>query len=108
VQRIHFSASEPFLTGDDLAHALLDYAWALAEYRRHDLVRVPGIRIDDQSPTVVTLLVGPVAQLSAVRVDVPEELHDATVEADLRVRTTRLRGLPSTSFDGNDWNDQLD
>lgn len=100
MQRIYFCTGTSFLTGDDLAGALIEYAWALAQHRRHDLVRLPTRRLDG-TPAASTLLIGPESQISAE--DVASEFADvvdAELANNLRERTAQLRDpLPGTSFE---------
>src|SRR5207248_5731644 len=64
VQRVYFCTGTSFLTGDDVADAVLEYAWVLAQYGRHDLVRVPTLH-PDGSAGRSTLLIGPMSQISS-------------------------------------------
>ena len=64
MQRVYFCTGTSFLTGDDVADAVLEYAWVLAQYGRHDLVRVPTLR-PDGSTGRSTLLIGPISQISS-------------------------------------------
>lgn len=55
-----------FVTADDIAEALLEYAATLADAQRAATVHVPAVGID---PPGVTVLVGPASQLMAEPVD---------------------------------------
>jgi hypothetical protein len=90
MQHVQFSGAEPFTVDDDLAEALLDYAWQLAIYRRHDLVRLPARDRSGRTVTV-TLLLGPAAVLSATTAWDGEPIVDDGTTADLRGRAVRLR-----------------
>jgi hypothetical protein len=100
MQRIYFCTGTSFLIGDDLADALIEYAWALSQHRRHDLVRVPTRRADG-SQGWSTLLLGPESQISTE--DVASELAetaDPEIAANLRERTKQLRDpMPGSPFD---------
>jgi hypothetical protein len=100
MQRIYFCTGTSFLTGDELAGALIEYAWALAQHRRHDLVRLPTMTLDG-TPGASTLLMGPESQISAEDVGTEfAEVLDAELASNLRERTAQLRDpLPGTSFE---------
>jgi hypothetical protein len=100
MQRIYFCTGTSFLTGDDIALALLEYAWALSQHSRHDLVQVPT-RSSDGSSGRSTLLIGPESQISAedVRSSL-SEVRDEELVLSLRARTSQLRDpLPGLHFD---------
>jgi hypothetical protein len=103
MQRIYFCTGTSFLTGDDLASAVLEYAWALAQHRRHDLVRLPT-RALDGSQGSSTLLMGPESQISLEAVLTPlAEVVDPDLVLNLRLRTTQLRDpMPGTPFEVED------
>lgn len=100
MQRVFFCTGATFVTGDDIADAILEYAWVLAQYGRHDLVRVPTRR-PDGSTGRSTLLIGPASQLSSEdAVDVGEELLDRQVVLGLKDRSAHLREpLPVSAFE---------
>ncbi|MEF3402365.1 hypothetical protein [Agromyces sp. CCNWLW203] len=64
-----------FLTGDDLADAVLDYGLALARQRQLDLVEVP-YRGDDGSIARVRMTVGWCADTTSVESASSREAHD--------------------------------
>jgi hypothetical protein len=103
MQRIYFCTGTSFLTGDDIADAVLEYAWVLAQYGRFDLVRVPTRRADGSTGSS-TLLVGPSSQISTEDV-LPAEVGDELVARDFvqatKERSAHLREpLPVIAFDG--------
>lgn len=79
-------AGGSFLTGDDIADALLDYSRALGAEDRAEVVRLPIVG-DDGLPAVATFLIGPASQIVAktVRTD-----HDEVEDPEL---VDRLRAL---------------
>ena len=84
-------AGESLLTGSAIAHALIEYAQALAGTGEAATVRIPTV---DQSgvPGSAEVLVGPASQLVTVRIelDLPEPV-DADLVDDLVARTVDLR-----------------
>ena len=100
MQRIYFCTGASFLTGDDLANSLIEYAWALAQHRRHDLVRLPTRRADG-SEGWSTLLLGPESQISIedVRTNLAETSYPE-IAGNLRERTKQLRDpIPGSPFE---------
>jgi hypothetical protein len=95
MQRIYYCTGTSFLTGDDVADAVLEYAWVLAQYGRFDLVRVPTRRADGSTGSS-TLLVGPSSQISTEDVSAAEA-GDELVARDL-VQSLR-EPLPVVAFD---------
>jgi len=100
MQRVYFCTGTSFLTGDDVADAVLEYAWVLAQYGRHDLVRVPTLH-PDGSTGRSTLLVGPASQISSEDVvTVGGDLVDREFVRGLKDRSAHLREpLPVAQFD---------
>jgi hypothetical protein len=109
VQRIHFCTGSTFFTGNDEADALLEYAWALAQYGRHDLVRIPTRR-DDGSIGTATLLLGPSTQISSEEVVTSlAELEDSDFVQHLVARAAQLREpMPAAPFEDAEWGDAGD
>lgn len=100
MQLVQYSGAEPFVLDDEVAEALMDYAFELAVYRRHDLVRLSAR--DAQSARVtVTLLLGPGARLSTRSLNMVDPIGDELAAADLRRRTVRLRAFPGAESDGD-------
>lgn len=82
---------DTFLTGDEIAAAIIDYGVALANAGHADRVAVPVI--GPAGPSVYEILIGPASQLSAAPVpDAGPELEDEAFVADLRARIARERG----------------
>jgi hypothetical protein len=83
MQVIMYAGGE-FLTGDEIADALLEYSCALGEEDRAQLVQIP-IREPDGTQTTARFLVGPASQIVAKAVSGDaEELVDEEVVARLR------------------------
>ena len=74
-------AGGEYLTGDEIAQALLDYSQALADVGSAASVGIPIVR-DDGERAEATFLVGPASQIVAIGVDssVDELVDDAVVE----------------------------
>jgi hypothetical protein len=100
MQRVYFCTGTSFLTGDDVADAVLEYAWVLAQYGRHDLVRVPTRR-SDGSVGRSSLLIGPSSQLSSEDLSTADgELIDREFVRGLKDRSAHLREpLPVAHFE---------
>lgn len=85
-----FYAGTEFVTGDEIADALLECSAALAEARLAESIDIP-VREADGSRGEATFLIGPASQVVAK--DIPgaaEELVDADVVARLRDITRSL------------------
>lgn len=90
MKRVIYAGSE-FLTGDEIASALLRYSAALAEVGEAETVTIPAVE-DDGSVGSVDLLVGPASQIVAIPAGRgTTELVDAGIVAELEARTRRLR-----------------
>ena len=89
MKRVHYAGTS-FITGDAIAHALIDYAHALTETNTSEVVEVPISRADG-SPGRVELLIVPTNGM--VFETEPTLSRDVTSEAlvtDLRQRVSRL------------------
>ncbi len=106
-------ADKSLLLGDDAAHAVLDYATALADRGRADQVTVRAIGEDGNEVEVSMVLdAGTIiaAETTNATIEAPD---NAFVVADLRRRlgrlTHRVAPTPPTSgqfqSDGNHWPD---
>jgi hypothetical protein len=95
MQVITYAGGE-FLTGDDIADALLEYSRALGEEDQAQLVQIP-VREPDGSQTTARFLIGPASQIvaKAVPSGVDELVNDEVV-ARLR-RLTRGLSFPEAS-----------
>ena len=90
MKRIIYAGSE-FMTGDDIATALLRYSAALAEVGEAQTVTIPSFQ-EDGSIGSVDLLVGPASQIVAIHAGTGEQdLVDEGIVAELEARTRRLR-----------------
>jgi hypothetical protein len=94
MQIVQCAGAEPFVVDDEVADALMDYAFELATYRRHDLVRLPARDLRSTRITV-TVLLGPSTELSARTGSGLEPIGDELAAPDLRRRMARL-----TAFTG--------
>lgn len=94
-------AGNEFLTGDELALALVEYSRALATMGTAESVEVP-IREADGSAGTAVFLVGPASQIVAKHVESDHELTDDAVLADLRARTARITKRNPGQFT-DDW-----
>ncbi|WP_194409546.1 hypothetical protein [Microbacterium cremeum] len=89
MKRIIYAGSE-FLTGDEIAIALLRYSAALAEVGEAETVTIPALD-EDGAIGSVDMLVGPASQIVAVpAARGVTELVDPGVLAELDARTRRL------------------
>lgn len=80
-----------YLTGDDIADAVLDYSHALAREQRTDLIEIPIVV--DHSTTRLRFTVGWTVQLHTVgAVSSQPELVDDDLTRSLRERTHRRVG----------------
>lgn len=112
MDRIHY-AGNSFLTGTRIAHALLDYAQALAQVGASATIHVPTLN-DDGSPGRSEVLIGPSSQLIAsAEVSGNDDVTDDELVARMGDEAKRLRqhGSPSPtatigSRDGpEEWSD---
>lgn len=97
MQLIMYAGSE-YLTGDEIARALLHYCRALGDEVRAELVEIP-IREADDTIVTATFLIGPASQIvtKAVHGRGPE-LEDPALVSRLRDLT---RGTESPSSDSH-------
>jgi hypothetical protein len=93
--------------GDDVAEAVMDYAHALADVGKSDLVEIPVIS-ETGTRRIARLLIGPSSELLASPVDDGDvDLADPPLLDDLRDKIARLQphrpiaGDPHTP-DGSD------
>lgn len=85
-------AGDEFLTGDDIADALLGYSRALGDEDRAEVVEIP-VREDDGSLATAKFLIGPASQIVSRSVQGKgEELTDPELVERLRRMT---RGVES-------------
>ncbi len=116
MERIYY-AGDRFLTGTEVARALVEYAAALARHGSAANVEIP-VRHADGTLGPVNFLIGPASQIATeVLDDEPgEEVHDAELVARLRALTAELSPMhpvakPSAvdpeSTSGYDWTDEV-
>ncbi|MFE6254415.1 hypothetical protein [Agromyces sp. NPDC057865] len=91
MHRIHYGAVA-YLTGDEIARAVLDYAALLARSGDADVVALP-VREPDGSLREVRLVLGAGLPIAATDIGPgnPEELHDDVLIADLDRRAAKRR-----------------
>lgn len=103
-------AGSEFVTGDDIAAALLGCGRALAEAGEAEAVTVPT-RGPDGSVVEVTVLIGPASQMVTRDAEAGrEELVDEVAIARLDTIQRRLRPVAAVDLapaDGNDWDDEI-
>ncbi len=86
-----YYASGYVLIGDEMCNAVVEYAQALADVGRSDLVLIPAMS-DDGTRGTARLLIGPASQLFAAPVkDLGVDLEDESTSAAIRRRLARLR-----------------
>ncbi|MET1043286.1 MAG: hypothetical protein ABWX59_04070 [Microbacteriaceae bacterium] len=89
MRRVYYSSGS-MLTGDAIAHAVLEYAEALAKDGRADIVEIPVVLASGGTGTA-TLLIGPTSQLASVTEE--SELRapvDESLVNELHSRAMRL------------------
>jgi hypothetical protein len=117
MQRIYY-AGEHFLTGTDIANALVSYAAALAQRGSAGAIEIPVRHEEDGRTGVMNFLVGPASQIMAEEVDAPglEEIRDDNLVTRLHALTTDLAPMHpvvhSTPFEHDDsvdfdWTDEV-
>jgi hypothetical protein len=115
MERVYY-AGDHFLTGTEIARALLDYAAALAEHGNAASVEIP-VRHDDGSVGVANLLVGPASQLVTEHIDhLDDEITDDALVERLARLTEQLAPIRPVISDANrsaepsvdyDWTDEV-
>ena len=77
--------------GNDVAEAVMDYAHALADVGKSDLVKIP-VTSDSGTRGIARLLIGPSSELMASPVDDNEvDLSDPPLLEELRGKIARLQ-----------------
>ena len=91
MQRIHYGAVA-YITGDEIARAVLDYAAILAGSGEAEVIAMP-VREPDGELREVRMVLGAGLPIAATDIGPgnPEELHDDALIADLRRRTSSHR-----------------
>jgi len=93
-------AGGSFLTGDDIADAVLDYAAELANAGKAARLDVPALDLEQQ-PERVSLVIGPASQLLSEPIAVGQELEDPPFTQRVR-RQTHVLQRKSGTADGGD------
>jgi hypothetical protein len=115
MERIYY-AGDRFLTGTEIARALVAYAAALAQQGSAAAIEIPVRHEEDGRPGVVHVLVGPASQLVTEAVDGrgDEEVSDEQLVAQLRALTAELApthpvtNSPTTDASVDyDWTDEV-
>jgi hypothetical protein len=97
-------AGDEYMTGDDIALALLKYSEALADNETAESVEIPILEADGTRQSAIFLL-GPASQIVAKNVDSGhDELLDPAAVEQMQARTRALRpvGMPITPITPND------
>ncbi|MFE6256911.1 hypothetical protein [Agromyces sp. NPDC057865] len=115
MERIYY-AGDRFLTGSEVARALVEYAAALARQGSAAAIEIP-VRHADGTPGVVNFLVGPASQLVTESLDgeAGEEIVDEPLVARIRALTAELSPMhpvarPAVEPEGTsgyDWTDEV-
>ena len=116
MERIYY-AGDRFLTGTELARALVEYAAALARQGSAAAIEIP-VRHADGSPGMVNFLVGPASQLVTESLDgeEEEEILDEPLVARLRHRVhggelggegAQPSAVDPEGTSGYDWTDEV-
>lgn len=116
MERIYY-AGDQFLTGTEIARALVGYAAALARRGTAAAVEIPVRHATDGRDGMVNFLVGPASQLVTETVDGDDdaEIRDEELVARLRALTDELAPMHpvATSLNepestaGYDWTDEV-
>lgn len=117
MQRIYY-AGEHFLTGTEIANALVSYAAALAQRGSADAVEIPVRHEESDRTGVMNFLVGPASQIMAEEVDAvdSDEIRDDELVTRLHALTADLAPMHpvvnSTHLErddsiGYDWTDEV-
>lgn len=93
-------AGGSFLTGDGIAHAVLEYAAELANAGKAAKIDVPALDLE-QRPERVSLVVGPSSQMLAEPISLGLELDDDEFTENLRRLTGVLRSKSGTGEGGD-------
>jgi hypothetical protein len=110
MERIYY-AGDHFLTGTDIARALVAYAAALAQQGSAGAIEIPVRHENDGQPGVVNFLVGPASQLVTESVEAVgyEEVRDEALVIRLRGLVAELAPMrPVASTSALDREDAVD
>lgn len=117
MDRIYY-AGDHFLTGTDIANALVSYAAALGRRGTTDSVEIPVRHAEDGRLGVVNFLVGPASQIVTERIDAADdhEIRDEELVGRLRDLTADLAPMHPVTNHGvpdierpvdYDWTDEV-
>ena len=110
MQRIYY-AGDRFLTGTDIANALVSYAAALAQRGTAGAIEIPVRHEDDGRTGVVNFLLGPASQIVTEEVEAVDydEVHNNELVQRLRGLTAELAPMhPVTSHSQPDRDESVD
>jgi hypothetical protein len=106
MQIIHYS-SESYLTGDDIAFAVVEYAKALALAESSATIGIPFQR-EDTSIGHLELLIGPASQIVLESSSTPgPELRDDELVASITQETRRAQAGEDAPIDLDEQTDAL-
>ncbi|MCU1424274.1 MAG: hypothetical protein JWM51_565 [Microbacteriaceae bacterium] len=105
MKRVSYAGTS-FITGSEIADALLGFVAALGLSGESARVNIPAVDFDSV-PTIVDLVIGPSSEIVAIRLPTAGvELQDKEVVHDLEERARNLarpRGVASTADVGESW-----
>jgi hypothetical protein len=106
MQIIHYGEAT-YVTGDDIAHAVIEYAKALARAESSDTVVVPFRRADETDGRL-ELLIGPASQMVLEHADAEgEEILDSRLVEDIVRRIRVLTEVGARPIDIADQDDAV-
>jgi len=101
-------AGGEYLTGDEIALALLEYSESLAEVGEAAMVEIQIIA-DGDKRVQATFLIGPASQIVAIDVETHAgELVDDIVVEELRLLTRKLRPVGFPAEEGGAYADEYE
>ena len=116
MQQITYAGGR-FVTGTEIARALVSYAAALGQHGRADTVEIPVRHEVDGQLGIVSFLVGPASQLVTEEImgSGDEEIRDEELVVKLRALTMELQPVRPNLADldgpdtlaGYDWTDEV-
>jgi hypothetical protein len=105
MKRVSYAGTS-FITGSDIADALLGFVAALGLSGESAQVSIPAVDLA-AAPTTVDIVIGPASEILAVRLpDSGDELHDEAVVRYLNERALTLarpRGATATADVSESW-----
>nr|WP_201471047.1 hypothetical protein [Microbacterium hydrocarbonoxydans] len=95
-------AGDQYITGDEIADALLAYSRALGDEERAELVEIP-VRDSDGSVRTAKFLIGPASQIVVKSMDAEgPELEDPALVQKLHGLTRNVESPPSHPMEFDD------